>query len=429
MKYNIESKQDGFGLSLTVQFPEADLDKKALYTIQADQPDFLVPFRYRSVNGQVECAYQLGSRSLLKFHYEKEYEAIDYIRFWERILQPLVECEDWFLNPFSFVLDTRYLYKDQDKVSYLYIPSRQPYSDMDSLRTMSTELSRENSSKDAKLYSEVLLFTTQNFQPASFLQMLRKNYPPSPIIDNPPDSFDKKREFPPRPVNPRPDSFIPPTKTDSDSGKKSADFREKNIDDIYQNLLGDVKKTNDKKSKLPKDGGSGKGGFFKRLFGKKEDKEKDIFSGAPPIDVYPPRHSPVSKNPSEQELAPVYMPDDQNEETKIEKTKFLLVGRSGLPAVIEINIQPGESFTIGRHNVKAGRKLSNFEFHENTEAVSRKHAAIERTKDGSYVVVDLNSRAGTFVDKERLSPNVPHLLTQGCRVSFGTAGAEYLWEE
>ena len=73
MKYNIESKQDGFGLSLTVQFPEADLDKKALYTIQADQPDFLVPFRYRSVNGQVECAYQLGSRSLLKFHFPRQW--------------------------------------------------------------------------------------------------------------------------------------------------------------------------------------------------------------------------------------------------------------------------------------------------------------------------------------------------------------------
>ena len=39
MIYRIESKSDLTGAMLVIRFPEEDLDVKALYTIQADQPD------------------------------------------------------------------------------------------------------------------------------------------------------------------------------------------------------------------------------------------------------------------------------------------------------------------------------------------------------------------------------------------------------
>ena len=51
MIYNIESKNDLSGAMLVIRFPEEDLDKKALYTIESDQPPFLVPFSSRSVDG------------------------------------------------------------------------------------------------------------------------------------------------------------------------------------------------------------------------------------------------------------------------------------------------------------------------------------------------------------------------------------------
>ena len=54
---------------------------------------------------------------------------------------------------------------------------------------------------------------------------------------------------------------------------------------------------------------------------------------------------------------------------------------------------------------------------------------VERNPDGGYVIVDLVSSAGTFVDGQRLTPNVPYALSTGCRVSFGTGGADYIWEE
>lgn len=90
-------------------------------------------------------------------------------------------------------------------------------------------------------------------------------------------------------------------------------------------------------------------------------------------------------------------------------------------------IGPGDVFTIGRFDVSVGRKQSNFEFDPKTKAVSRRHAAIERDGEGGYVIVDLSSRAGTFVNGERLVANVPKKLENGDKVSFGTGGADYIW--
>ena len=45
MIYPIEQKNDLSGAMLVIRFPEEELDRKALSTIQADPPAFLVPFR------------------------------------------------------------------------------------------------------------------------------------------------------------------------------------------------------------------------------------------------------------------------------------------------------------------------------------------------------------------------------------------------
>ena len=60
--------------------------------------------------------------------------------------------------------------------------------------------------------------------------------------------------------------------------------------------------------------------------------------------------------------------------------------------------------------------------------MSRRHAAIEREESG-YFLMDLASSAGTFVNGQKLIPNVPQALENGCRVSFGTGGADYIWNE
>ena len=103
-----------------------------------------------------------------------------------------------------------------------------------------------------------------------------------------------------------------------------------------------------------------------------------------------------------------------------------LVGLDGLPDVIPIVFE-GRPFTIGRFDVSVGHKQRDFEFERSTKAVSRRHASVERTPHGC-MLVDLNSSAGTFVNGNRIIPGEPCLIKQGDRVSFGTAGADYVFE-
>lgn len=108
----------------------------------------------------------------------------------------------------------------------------------------------------------------------------------------------------------------------------------------------------------------------------------------------------------------------------------LAEGRSSaLPQVISVELPLGGRFTIGRFDVSVGRRQSDFEFDQRTKAVSRHHAVLERQMDGGWQISDCGSKAGTFVDGQKLQANVPCRIRSGTRISFGSAGADYIWEE
>ena len=101
-----------------------------------------------------------------------------------------------------------------------------------------------------------------------------------------------------------------------------------------------------------------------------------------------------------------------------------------MPFVINVDIAPGQTFKIARGlSDIASQSEQEFYFPKATEGVSRgSHAVISRTEDG-YTIEDLNSKAGTFLDRQPLLPNIPQALYNGCQVSFGTGGADYTWWE
>lgn len=420
MIYQIETKSDLTGAMLVIRFPERDLDAKALYTIQADRPDFLVPFRYRCVDGEAECTYQLGNRIKLLYRCASR-SAGELTSFWEQVLQPLLECGDWFLNPFSFVLDPQYLYTDRDgsAVSYLYVPSKQACGDMNALQKLASDLAQKNPATDAELEVEVLRAIMQDFQPRSFLQMLRGNQraavaeplppeEPAPSAPEEPEAPAPAPKEPKEPERPR----LPEEGDIQINLSKGGKEKEKK-----KGLFG---RKEEKKKKPKKEGG---------LFGKKKEEPKELVLGAAELPLAGPVYSPP---PHEERPAAKVKDFDTTEgdgETELfAETYFRLVGDQTLPRKILVDLQPGGVFTIGRYDVTLGRRQSDFEFEAKTKAVSRHHAAVERTENG-YLVTDLDSAAGTFVNGERLTPNVPRTLMQGCRVSFGTAGADYIWEE
>ena len=444
MRYEIENRNDLSGAQLVIRFPEEDLDQKALYTIQAEPPGFLVPFRYRSIDGQAECTYQLGGRSKLQYRYGSR-EPEEYITFWQQVLTPILECSDWFLKPLSFVLDARYLYweKAEGTISYLYVPAHTDCAEADSLRKMAAELSRQNSVTDPDLENKVLRAIMQDFQPRSFLEMLRSSRPiprreaaaqitaPSPRSVPPAPSVVRETPSAPvRTVSEQPAPVRPPEPA-------GAPRPQPGTDDIVINF-GEKQTGKEKKGKgfslfggkkekaAPKTAAGKKGGLFG---GRKEKIEKEMVLGA----AAAPSEPPQSRRPYPPEPAAVWAQSTEEwEATQLEedgRTYLRLVGDPALPREIPVGLQPGQAFTIGRFDVSVGHQQSDYEFDKQTKAVSRHHAAIEREQDGCYTLVDLDSKAGTFLNGERLTPNVPVPLTRGSRVSFGTGGADYIWEE
>ena len=174
MKYEIQSRNDfETGSQLIIMIPEEDLDKKALRTIQKDKPGFIIPFTCRSIDGQIEFTYLLGS--LQKMQYPDEaLTAREYAEMWSYMLSPLLDCGDWFMRPYSFVLDTEFLFFNErkDAVLYMYVPSICNCSDRNSLREMAVDLTKHVTVEDVNLENKVLKSIMTDLNPTELLDTL-----------------------------------------------------------------------------------------------------------------------------------------------------------------------------------------------------------------------------------------------------------------
>lgn len=449
MRFEIQEQISLSGTTMTVRIPERLLDKSALYTLQTDMPDFIVPFRYRVIDGSVEFTYDVERYSKLQYFFNRK-TADEYVKFWEQLLQPLLDCSDWFLNPFSFVLDTKYLYVDKGgkKISYLYIPATEQCAQYDDLKDMVVNLYHKNPVMDQSIENRVLKAIMQDFQPKSFLQTLRdakEKISEYRVAEESKQSVKKQEKK--EDMNVAVPATVPeaPKAVQKLAPEPVSSFGEINpFEDIVVNFSDEKSAKRDakqeKKDKNKKE---------KRwsLFGKKEPKagEKELrFGTAEKLidDIRVDMPANMSGIIAERKCPPIIQAPVENcatmesldGETKLdegcyEMTCLRLVGDMTLPKEILVELQPHQIFSIGRYDVTVGHKQSSFEFEKNTKAVSRHHAAIERQEDGTYILVDLNSSAGTFVQGQRLTPNVPQPLKNGYRVSFGTSGADYIWEE
>jgi pSer/pThr/pTyr-binding forkhead associated (FHA) protein len=78
----------------------------------------------------------------------------------------------------------------------------------------------------------------------------------------------------------------------------------------------------------------------------------------------------------------------------------------------------GHTFTLGTDPVIIGREGPSAKFVIADPAVSRRHAQISRQEDG-YMIEDLNSTNGTFINAQRVVGAVP--LAPGDLIELGTA--------
>ena len=449
MRYQIDSRSDLLaGASVTVRIPEEDLDKKALYTIQKDMPYFVIPFSSRNVDGEMEFTYKIGLQSKLQYLSGIRTPG-EYVQLWSGALKPLLICGDWFMKPYSLILSADYLYYDRNKnsICYLYIPSVADCSEHSSLREMAAEFSKYISVADAALESKVLRAIIMDFNPKEFLKMLEASVAaempmvqaPGPIRSWIPEQENKKALqgqagiYTKEPaVVSQQEIFVP-----EPAALMQPDRRQGIPGDICINIPAKGKAAN----KAKESGNGRKEAREKRAqrwqpaqdAGVNENRNRrrspvEVID-AIPISAYdqPDRVSRVYRG------VPVFSPPtEMRDVTQIFSepecgSRLRLVGSVLLPPVINVTISAGGIFTIGRFDAVVGRQQSSFEFDKKTKAVSRRHAAIERSAD-IYLIIDLASSAGTYLNGQKLMPNTPCELGHGCRVSFGNAGADYVWE-
>lgn len=434
----IQYRQDPLeGTSLVVSIPEEELDQKAFYTLKHTMPPFLIPFSDRTSEGQKVLTYRLEGYSKLRYFYgEKTLEG--YIRLWEDLLQPLLDCKDWFLDPLCFLLEEDHLYQNREgTICYLYLPEKTPCSSNEGLRSMMVRLAGNNHISDPRVENIVLGMLVQDFRPEALLEALRRvGMPEQPQAASysgaPAAAPVSRREVPvPEPVRTQAERPEPPVPAAPSVPAPAGEG------EIVIDLSGGGEKPK-KQSRFSlfghKDKGEREDKAAKKEKKAREKKEKEKKTGEkaplmPPVQAAAPRPQPA---------APVYEPpysaraaaagSDETQLAEEEGTCLRLVGMAGLPPAIPVDIQAGGFFTIGRRDITVGRQQCSFEFREDTKAVSRRHAVIERDMEG-YTITDIGSRAGTRLDGEQLRPNIPYRLRRGARVSFGNGGADYLWEE
>jgi hypothetical protein len=335
-------------------------------------------------------------------------------------------------------------------VSYVYIPSLRDCSDTDALKSMSTTLATKCPATDTELQNKALMSLIQGFVPHAFLQML-KTYQTSdiPAIKSPPPPQAVEVAPPPPPVEREKERVVKPTpEAASTSYPQSVSALP---DDIVIDLRGDKNGKSKKPEKAKEKGNGIFGGKYEKkqsaekppkqpkpksggLFGKKNVEPQPLIIGAaaePPETLRQKQAvvQPIVNQPSDITYTDEVTQLEYGDATQLEgaSAKLRLVSNAPLPPEIIVYGNLGGPFIIGRFDVSVGRKQADFEFDKSTKSVSRRHAAIEQTVNG-YAIIDLSSSAGTFVNGQKIPPNVPHELTFGTRVSFGTSGADYVWE-
>jgi len=93
---------------------------------------------------------------------------------------------------------------------------------------------------------------------------------------------------------------------------------------------------------------------------------------------------------------------------------------TAFPKVMEIPLR--KRVIIGRSDVddtdsKPDIDLINCNAINN--GISRRHAAIDIHTDNTYVLYDLDSRNGTFLNETRLEPHHPYPIQSGQRIRLG----------
>ena len=454
MRYEISPKNNvNHGTMLSVRIPVVDVDWTALYTLEEDRPDFIVPFRYHHMDDEIELTFLPENRRMLRY-FGGERSSAEYSALFTNLMIPLQSCSDWFLQPFCFVLDFDWIFYDSatQAISYLYFPVKEECASVNEIVEMIRQVNNSFRVDNQKLENKVLrTITNNNFRISEFMGIFKDNQPHKDIDTQPAINIQK--------VQPKKEAEVDDgiqrkpvveNSIDVEKPSKRVIISSRDVltnddpdDELFINLSDESQKSKkDKKKK--QDIEPGQKGLFSKIFGKKEEKRekqtpkkgeetpedtssRSVISGAVEemVKVSREKTVPPMQPQFQRDSETVLVPQNP---CAASSARLVYRGNGNFPAMIEIDMRQKRMFSIGRFDSILNRKQSDFEFPADTAEVSRRHAVIEIIND-EYYLVDIGSLAGTFVNNTQIELNKHVLLNNGDEVSFGEAGADYVFKK
>lgn len=433
----------------------AGVDEIALKVIRQDAPDFLLPMKMLEIDGELELRFEITEGSRLNYLPETMSKK-EFLILLENMLLPLKECNDWFLNYCNFCLDKNYIMvsKNNEVVRYIYVPDENYTQTEESVMNFFQEFVLNINLNDDPVYIMSLYrhIKEKDATITTILEYIEKDLGKKKTLQDVEEISQKNIESP-KPqmdleVNRSAENNLAGNNgiaanwesTKAEGAKENLEFGQSDVqNDLINNLFGEVeeeskkkkkpeKKEKVKKEKQPKEVKASKQskGLFGGILGGKNQKgdmgHPDVKPNVQPVI---PNAAPVvqqfaeSVTPLNEQTQEDVTVISSGEPVKSHGTTLTLKLEEDrgyhFPQYIEIDLQKGYA-TIGRFD-KAGNPQADYNFDAALSFISRRHCRVER-KGNSFVIIDLGSGNGTFLNHEQLVANMPYQIKVGDRIIF-----------
>lgn len=434
------------------------VDEIALKVMKQDCPDFLLPIRTLEIDGEMEIRYEQQEGVRLCYSSMKMSKK-DFTVLLENMLMPFKVCDDWFLDYHNILLDADYILlgrKDRS-VKYIYVPvAEYARKDAEIISFFSDLILKADIQDDSRFSIDLLrVLKGDNSNLMTLLEFISRNSA-APIREQetprqesmPEKAFTAVKDTLSslqKAVQEMPKETLkeasPAEKAHGEGaarpGRSTGEFGKKDVQgQLVGSLFDDEDDEPEKKKPKGKPAKPEKEEMSKG--GKEKEKAKptkngvlwDIFKGKPkgkaehaveaaPVDDYD--WEPVPERSVHQKGSPVSPVADMEDVTEIcaeeqgaddGVLRMRLVDGAGYdcPKMLEIDLSQGFA-TVGRRD-KNNQAHSDYNFDSSLSFISRRHFRVEREGD-HWVIIDLGSGNGTFVNGEALLPNMRHALVSG----------------
>ena len=401
------------------------VDEIALKVMKQDCPDFLLPIRTMEIDGEKEIRYEQQEGIRLCYSSMKMRRR-DFLALLGNLLQPFRICDDWFLDYHNILMDANYvlLGRNDRTVKYIYIPvAEYARKDAEIMEFFSNLILKADIQDDSRLCIELLrVLKGDNSNLMTLLDFVtQENGAPAQSIQ---EHSSKATEEVTATDRKEADSAARPGQSTGEFGKQ--DVQEELIVNLFDEEDEEPagKKSKRKTARPPKEKPSARekakpaksGGLFDIFKGRTAEEHKPPVAGnqgvqeSRPVSFAYPNETVADGTGNMAEDVTEIFTEEHGGDDGMLRLRLLDGAGYDCPKLVEIDLRQGFA-TVWRRD-KNNQAQSDYSFDASLSFISRRHFRVEPEGD-HWVIIDLGSGNGTFVNGEVLLPNIRHPLFSG----------------